>query len=287
MSHSKQLRELFDSRRLLQAPGVFDGLSALLVERAQFPLAFLSGASFSFTRFGRPDLGLIGMAEVAQTVRIIRDRVSLPLLVDADTGFGNALNVQRTVREFEAAGASAIQLEDQVMPKRCGHMQGKQVIATAEMVGKVKAALDARHDSNTVIIARTDALAVEGFDSALQRAAAYLDAGADALFIEGPRELAQMTTIARAFPDVPLVHNLVEGGRSPVSTAAELVQLGYRIALHPAMLVHLFAKIAPAFLERLTLEGGTAGFQHEILDLDGINALLGAAESLEESQRYA
>jgi 2-methylisocitrate lyase-like PEP mutase family enzyme len=158
---------------LVQAPGVFDGLSALLVEQAHFPLAFFSGASFSFTRYGRPDLGLIGMSEVAETVRIIRARVALPLIVDADTGYGNALNVQRTVRELETAGASAIQLEDQVMPKRCGHMHGKQVIPTCEMIGKLHAALDTRRDGATLIIARTDSLAIEGLDAALDRADAY------------------------------------------------------------------------------------------------------------------
>jgi 2-methylisocitrate lyase-like PEP mutase family enzyme len=287
MSHTKRLRDLLTSKQVLQAPGVHDGLTALLVEQAGFPLAFLSGASLAFARFGRPDLGLIDMTEVAQTVRIIRDRISIPLIVDADTGFGNALNVQRTVREFEAAGASAIQIEDQVTPKRCGHMQGKQVVPVSQMLGKIKAAVDARRDTNLIIIARTDALAVEGFNSSVERAAAYLDAGADALFIEGPREIDQMKIVGQQFAHVPLVHNLVEGGHSPVHSGAELAQFGYRIALHPAMLVHLFAKIAPLYLKRLAAEGSTNAFRGELLDLEGINALLGTPQLLETSNRYA
>ncbi len=286
MSHAKRLCELLASPRLLQAPGVYDGLSALLVEQAGFPIAFFSGASYAFTRFGRPDVGLIGMTEIAEAVRLIRDRVSLPLIVDADTGFGNALNVQRTVREFEAAGASAIQIEDQVSPKRCGHTIGKQVIATSEMVGKVKAALDARRDASTLIIARTDALAVEGFDAAIARAAAYEDAGADGLFIEGPRTVEQMRAIAVHFPTLPLVHNLVEGGNSPIHTARQVEALGFKIALHPAFLVHVFAKLAPAYLQRLARDGGSDEFRDELLNLDEINSILGTHELLQQSQRY-
>jgi 2-methylisocitrate lyase-like PEP mutase family enzyme len=287
MSHARQLRALLKDERSLQAPGVFDGLSALLVEQAGFAIAFFSGASYAFTRFGRPDLGLIGMAEVAEAVRAIRDRVALPLIVDADTGFGNALNVQRTVREFEAAGASAIQIEDQISPKRCGHMTGKQVIAKSEMVGKVKAALDARRDATTLIIARTDALSVEGFEAALSRADAYANAGADALFIEGPRDMDQMRAIGHRFATLPLIHNLVEGGNSPIHSLREAEALGFKITLHPAFLVHLFAKVAPVYLQRLACDGSSREFREELLDLEGINSILGAAQLLQESQRYA
>jgi 2-methylisocitrate lyase-like PEP mutase family enzyme len=267
---------------------VYDGLSALLAEQAGFEVAFLSGASLAFTRLGRPDVGLVTMTELVQTVRLIRERIGLPLIVDADTGFGNALNVQRTVRELECAGASAIQIEDQVAPKRCGHLKGKQVVGSAEMVGKVKAALDVRCDVDTVIIARTDALAVEGFEAALERGAAYLEAGADALFIEGPTELVQMKRIAEVFGGrVPLVHNLVEGGHSPVQTASQLQEFGVRVALYPAMLVHLFAKLAPMYLARLAREGGSSGFADQLLDLQGMNEMLGTARLLDEARGYA
>jgi 2-methylisocitrate lyase-like PEP mutase family enzyme len=288
MSHAETLRTALRASRVLQAPGVYDSLSALLVERAGFEIAFLSGASLSFARFGQPDVGLVGMREVADTVRLIRESIQIPLVVDADTGFGNALNVRRTVRELECAGASAIQIEDQVFPKRCGHMPGKQVVSPAEMAGKVRAALDARRNANTIIVARTDALSVEGFESALERGALYLEAGADALFIEGPTKLEQLETIAASFgARAPLVHNLADGARSPVETAAELAALGYRIALYPAMLVQLFVKLAPVYLARLAREGGTHGFREQLVDLEGINALLGAPRMLEEAARYA
>lgn len=267
---------------------MFDGLSALLVQRAGFEVAFLSGASLSFSRLGRPDLGLVDLSEVVTTVSYIRERVDLPLIVDADTGFGNVLNVQRTVKELEKAGASAIQIEDQVAPKRCGHMAGKQVIEMSEMVGKIRAALDARRSHDTVIIARTDALAVEGFEAALTRAEAYLEAGADALFIEGPPMVEQMRIIAERFAArAPLVHNMVEGGNTPAHTAAEVEQLGCRIALYPATLIFLFARLGSFYLERLRVEGSTQGFRDQMLDLHGMNALFGAPEMLELAARYA
>lgn len=273
---------------LLQAPGVYDGLSALLVERAGFRVMFLSGAGLAYTRFGRPDLGLVSMSEVAETVAVIRERVELPLIVDADTGFGNALNLQRTVRCFEQAGASALQFEDQLAPKRCGHMRGKQVVPLAEMVGRVRAAVDARRSVDTLIIARTDALALEGLGAALERAEAYLEAGADLLFVEGPRTAEEMAEIAARFASrVPLVHNMVEGGGTPLRTAADLDALGYRVALHPSLLVHLFAAQAPAFLARLARDGGTDGFAGELLDLQRMNRLLGAEELLALAETYA
>ncbi len=286
MSHAKTLRQLLHGTSCLKAPGVHDGLSALLVEQAGFEMAFVSGAGIAFSRYGRPDMGLIGMSEVAETVAILRERVSLPLSVDIDTGFGNALNVARTVRVFERAGASALQMEDQVMPKRCGHMAGKQVVETAEMVGKIHAALDARQNADTVIIARTDALGVNGFEDALERAERYLEAGADVLFIEAPREQTQMQAIAAQFAGrVPLVHNLVEGGGSPVADAAGLEALGYRIALYPVALLHLFVPQAQALLKHLTATGSTAGHPG-MIELGEINRLLGAPELLSLAQRY-
>lgn len=172
--------------KITVAPGIYDALSGLLVEQAGFSTAYLSGASLAYTRFGRPDIGLIGMREVADTVTVIRERIDIELVVDGDTGYGNALNVMRTVKEFERAGASAIQLEDQDLPKRCGHLNGKTLVSASEMVGKLKAAVDTRVDQDTLIIARTDAIAVEGFECALERAEKYLEAGADVLFVEAP-----------------------------------------------------------------------------------------------------
>jgi 2-methylisocitrate lyase-like PEP mutase family enzyme len=280
------LRERVAAPGCLQVPGVYDGLSALLVERAGFEVAFLSGASLSYTRFGRPDLGLVSMDEVTQAVGAIRERMPLPLIVDADTGFGNALNVQRTVREFEKAGASAIQLEDQLAPKRCGHMAGKQVVPVGEMVGKIRAALDARRDADTVIVARTDAHGVEGFDAALARAVAYAEAGADWVFYEGPDTVEQMRLVAAAVRR-PLVHNLVEGGRTPVTRIDQLAALGYKVGLHPGFLVHLYAAIAPEMLARLRADGTSDALRDRLLDLGRVNALLGADELLAAAARYA
>ena len=286
-NHRLQLREKLRQDEPVKAPGVYDGLSALLVEQAGFDCAFLSGACLSFARFGRPDMGLVTASEVAETVSILRDRVSLPLIVDMDTGFGNALNVQRTVRDFERAGASALQMEDQVAPKRCGHMAGKSVIGTTEMVGKIHAALDAREDDNTVIIARTDALGVNGFDDALERAERYLDAGADALFIEAPKTVEQMRQIGQQFGSrVPLVHNLVEGGGSPVESIDELRQLQYRIALYPAALLHQFTPQAQQLLDVIQQTGSTASLRRQMYDLADMNTLLGADKLLGAGQRY-
>ena len=185
------LKARLGDERILLAPGIYDALTGLVAERAGAEAVYLSGASIAYTRFGRPDIGLVTMTEVGEVIAAIRDRISLPLIVDADTGFGNALNVQRTVRMFERFGADMIQLEDQTLPKRCGHLAGKTLVGTGEMVGKIKAALDARSADTTLIMARTDAIAVEGIEAALDRADAYLEAGADVLFVEAPQTDAQ------------------------------------------------------------------------------------------------
>ncbi|WP_163932516.1 oxaloacetate decarboxylase [Paraferrimonas sp. SM1919] len=223
---------------VIKAPGVYDGMTALLAQQTGFEAGFVSGAGISLARFGSPDLGLVSMSEVATCVSQMRERVELPLIVDIDTGFGNAINTARTVKVLERAGASALQLEDQLMPKRCGHLAGKQVISSEEMVGKIHSALDARQASDTLIIARTDALGVNGFEDAIARGQAYLEAGADMLFIEAPKSLAQIQTIAKLFSNkAPLVHNLVEAVNSPVNDANQLERLNYKIALYPLALL--------------------------------------------------
>jgi 2-methylisocitrate lyase-like PEP mutase family enzyme len=259
----------------LSVPGVWDGLSMRLVEQAGFPCAFLSGGALSMARHGRRDIGLVTMTELVQTVSIIREISDLPLIVDADTGFGNAENAARTARALEAAGASAIQLEDQVFPKRCGHMAGKAVIPAYEFADKLKAVLDARRSDTMLVIARTDACSVEGFASAFDRAALYAETGADMLFVEGPAARGDMAKIAARFAaDFPLVHNLVEGGVSPVSTAAELQALGYAVALHPLLMLHGFVRQAPELLAVLKADGSTNALAAAIADLHEMNALL-------------
>ena len=271
----------------LLAPGVYDALSALLAEQAGFEALYLSGASIAYTRLGRSDIGLTTATEVAQTLAHITDRVRLPVIVDADTGFGNALNTQRTVRDFERAGAAMIQLEDQTFPKRCGHLDGKSVVPVQEMVGKLKAALDARASAQTLILARTDALAVEGLDAALERAERYLEAGADALFIEALRTADQMEVACRRFATrVPLLANMVEGGKTPVQNADELAARGFRIVIFPGGTVRALARGLAGYFDSLAQHRTTAPWANQMLDFDGLNQVIGTPELLAQGQRY-
>lgn len=271
----------------LLAPGVYDAFSALMVERAGFEAAYLSGASLAYTQLGRPDLGLLSAKEIADAIARITERTDLPLIVDADTGFGNALNVIRTVKTFESAGAAAIQLEDQALPKRCGHLAGKSLISSDEMAGKVRAAVDARTSQDTLIIARTDAIAVEGFEPALDRAEAYLAAGADVLFVEAPQDLDQMGEIAARFKGrAPLLANMVEGGRTPLRSAGDLGQAGFQLVITPGAFVRALAFMAEEFLTELKTHGATAGYQNRMLDFGQLNALLGIDEMKADGDRY-
>ena len=269
----------------LLAPGVFDALTASMAEDAGFEALYLSGASIAYTLLGRPDIGLVSMTEVAEVMARIRDRVALPVIVDADTGWGNALNVQRTVRVFERAGASVIQLEDQTSPKRCGHLRDKTLISPREMVGKIQAAVDARTDA--LIMARTDAIAVEGLDAALDRGERYLEAGADALFIEAPEDAAQLQIIADRFAArVPLLANMVEGGRTPVANTEALGALGFKIVIFPGGLVRALAMTAQAYFASLKANGSNENFRNRMFDFQGLQALLGTDGMLEQGRRY-
>lgn len=279
------LRERLAEPRVLLAPGVYDALSALVAEQAGFEALYLSGASIAYTRLGRSDVGLTTATEVEDTLARITDRVQRPLIVDADTGFGNALNVQRTVRAFERAGAAMVQLEDQGFPKRCGHLDGKTVVPAAEMVGKLHAALDVRQ--HTLVLARTDALAIEGLDAALDRAEAYLEAGADALFIEALRTPEQMDAACRRFAHrVPLLANMVEGGKTPVQGAAELQARGFRIAIFPGGTARAVAHTLQGYYASLAAHGSTAPWRERMLDFDGLNTLIGTPELLAAGRRY-
>jgi len=279
------LRARLERPSLVLAPGVYDALTALLAEQAGFEAVYLSGASIAYTRLGRPDIGLVTASEVADTLQNIRERISLPVIVDADTGFGNALNVARTVKQFERAGAALIQLEDQVTPKRCGHLDGKALVTADEMTGKIKAALDARGEA--LIMARTDAIAVEGFDAALERAERYVDAGADVLFIEAPQSEAQMKILTARFAKrVPLLANMVEGGRTPLLGAGELETLGYRIAIFPGGLARCLAFAAQEYFATLKRDGTTARLRERMLDFQGLNRVIGTPQMLELGKRY-
>jgi 2-methylisocitrate lyase-like PEP mutase family enzyme len=279
------LRERLSHGSLVLAPGVYDALTALLAEQAGFEALYLSGASIAYTRLGRPDIGLVTASEVADTLQNIRERVSAPIIVDADTGFGNALNVARTVRQFERAGASVIQLEDQATPKRCGHLDGKALVTASEMAGKIRAALDAR--TKALIMARTDAIAVEGLDAAVERAERYLEAGADVLFIEAPRSTDEMRAVTARFGNrVPMLANMVEGGKTPLVDAKGLEALGYRIAIFPGGLARCLAFAAQEYFASLKRDGTTAALRDRMLDFEGLNRLIGTPEMLQLGKRY-
>ena len=281
------LRNMLDAREIVVAPGVYDALVALIAEQAGARALYLSGAAIAYTRFGRPDIGLVSMAEVADTIAALRDRVALPLIVDVDNGFGNALNVQRTVRVCERMGANALQIEDQTLPKRCGHLDGKSLISAAEMSGKIRAAVDARRSEDTLIAARTDAIAVEGMAAALDRSELYVEAGADMLFVEAPRTLEEMQQIVERFAGrVPLMANMVEGGKTPMLNAAELEAMGFSLVIFPGGIVRALASAARAYYGSLLATGSNNAFRERMLDFDGLNAVIGTPDMLETGKKY-
>jgi 2-methylisocitrate lyase-like PEP mutase family enzyme len=281
------LKQRLQQPGALLAPGVYDALSALIAEQAGFEALYLSGASIAYTRLGRSDVGLTTFSEVADTLARITERVSLPVIVDGDTGFGNALNVMRTVKGFERAGAAMVQLEDQTFPKRCGHLDGKAVVPVQEMVGKLKAALDARASANTLILARTDAVAVEGLDAALDRAERYLECGVDALFIEAVRTSEQMDAACKRFASrVPLLANMVEGGKTPVQSATELQARGFKIVIFPGGTARAVAHTLQGYYGSLKTHQTTAPWQPQMLDFDGLNDVIGTEELMAAGKRY-
>ena len=283
----ENLKRRLSSPDILVAPGVYDALTALIAEQAGFEAVYLSGASIAYTHLGRSDVGLTSYTEVEQTLSRITERVAVPVIVDADTGFGNALNVVRTVKGFEKAGAAMIQLEDQTFPKRCGHLDGKSVVPVGEMAGKLAAAVDARTRSGTLILARTDAVAVEGLDAALDRAEAYLASGADALFIEAVRSAEQMDAVCRRFAArVPLLVNLVEGGKTPMEPVSALQARGFRIAIFPGGTTRAVAHALQGYYGSLREHGSTLPYRDRMLDFDGLNGLIGTPELLALGKRF-
>ena len=284
---NKSLKGRLKERGSVLAPGVYDALSALLAQQAGFEALYLSGASIAYTRLGRSDIGLTTATEVVQTLSLITERVDLPIIVDADTGFGNALNTQRTVKDFERAGAAMIQLEDQTFPKRCGHLAGKSVVGTAEMRGKLHAALDARRSSETLILARTDAIAVEGLDKALDRAEAYLACGVDALFIEAIKTPEDMRVVCERFAArVPLLANMVEGGQTPIESAQVLSDRGFKLVIFPGGTVRALIHHMQAYFKSLHQHQTTQAFRGQMLDFDGLNEVIETPQLLALGQKY-
>lgn len=285
MTRAARLRERLGRGPILVAPGAPDALVARIIKRAGFEAVYFSGAAFAYTHLGAPDLGLVSLSETVWRVSAIAEAVSLPVVVDADDGYGGPFNVTRTVRLLEAAGAAAVQLEDQVAPKRCGHLVGQRVVPPEVMVGKLKAAVDARRDESLVVIARTDARAVEGLEAALERAHRYREAGADVLFVEAPLSRDELARVARELPP-PVMVNMVEGGRTPLLAAAELEALGFRLVIFPGAAVRAAAFAVTQLMERLRQDGSTAAMTDRMLPFDQLNTLLDLPGFQERERRY-
>ena len=281
------LRERIEAGETVLAPGCYDALGARLVEEAGFPAAYMTGFGSSASRLGRPDIGLMSLPEMVDGARRIVQAVDIPVVADADTGYGNSINVIHTVRQYEAAGVAAIHIEDQVMPKKCGHMEGKQVVPAREMAAKVSAAVAARRSREFLIIARTDARAVEGLDGALERARLYREAGADALFVEAPQSEAEVEAVAAAFPDVPLLFNYAEGGKTPPLSYARLRELGFSLVIFPLTLLFVATQAMRAALARVKADGTPIELLPEMLPFDDFLSFIGLPEMRELELRFA
>ena len=287
MSPQSTLRNRLGKNKILVVPGVYDAFGGIMAERAGFEALYLSGASIAYTKLGSPDIGLITLNELESVVGNVCERSALPIIVDADTGFGNALNVQRTIKLLERAGAAAIQIEDQSLPKRCGHLDGKTLVNAVEMNGKIKAALDARSNNDTVIIARTDAIGVEGYDLAMERAAGFIESGADILFIEAFQNVKQIAGAVEQFGDkIPLLVNMVEGGKTPMLPAAELETMGFSVVIFPGGLVRAIAHTAEQYFASLNEMGSTRDYQNRMFNFEELNELLGTDRILETGKQY-
>ena len=284
---TRSLKSLLARPEILVAPGVYDALTAASAEAAGFEAVYLSGAAVAYTRLGQPDIGLSTMTEMAETLSLISDRIDLPIVIDADTGFGNALNAGRTMQVYEKAGASALQVEDQTFPKRCGHLKDKSLISAQEMASKIAIMADTRKSDETLIIARTDALAVEGYDAAIERAERYVEAGADMLFIEAPRSREELETIAEHFKGrVPLMANMVEGGTTPIQGKDDLQNIGYSFVIFPGGIVRALLKSMEDYYASLYATGSNKAFSDRMYDFGTLNEKLGTDAILERGRRY-
>ena len=279
------LRQMMAGNKIVVAPGAHDALTAKIIEQVGFEAVYMTGYGQAASHLGKPDVGLLTLTEMVARAANIVEAVNVPVIADADTGFGNAVNVMRTVREYEKAGVAAIQLEDQVAPKKCGHMTGRQVVSKEEMVGKIKAAADVRTDSDFMIIARTDARTVHGIGEALERAKAYEEAGADILFVESPESIEEMKQITSSFK-VPVLANMVEGGRTPFLPVQELESLGYDLVIFPTASTYLVTKALKRLLTTLKETGTTASLIPEMITFEEFNDLIGLTKIREIESIY-
>lgn len=285
MKKSTLLRQLLTDKEILVAPGAHDVLTAKIIEKVGFKAVYFTGYGQAASHLGTADVGLLTMTEMVSRVRNFVNAVDIPVIADGDTGFGNALNLMRTVREYEAAGAAAIQIEDQVSPKKCGHMTGRQVISIDEMVGKIRAATDARQDNDFVIIARTDSRTASGIEEALCRGKAYEEAGADVIFIESPESIEEMKLITSSFK-VPVLANMVEGGRTPLMKAKELEELGYNTVIFPTASTYTLTQAIFNLMIELKKTGTTEGFIPNMVPFNEFNELIGLPGVREIENKY-
>lgn len=286
--YTTRLRQLIADPAILVAPGAYDGTGAKIAASLGFPALYVSGFATSASVLGQPDVGYLTLTQMTQRVSLLADVVDLPLIADADTGYGNALNVRQAVLAYEKAGAAAMHIEDQTFPKRCGHMLGRDVISTDEMTQKIKAAVEARCDPDFVIIARTDARTTMGLEEAIARGAAYRDAGADVLFIESPESEEEMQRICDAFRgSVPVLSNQIEGGRTPMPGVSRLEEMGFALALFAAGTAFAAARGMQSYLQTLAATGDTRGVADRMMVFDEFNKLIGLPDHAELEQRYA
>jgi methylisocitrate lyase len=279
------LRKILQDPEILIAPGAHNAFTAKIIEQAGFKAVYMTGSGAAMDLLGLPDLGFLTMSEMLAHARNIVQATSLPVIADADTGYGNALNVMRTVREYEGAGVAGLHIEDQVAPKRCGHFSGKEVISREEMIGKIKAALDSRRDQNLVVIARTDARAVLGLQEAIERGVAYAEAGADMIFVDAPESAEELSLIARSIP-APLMANLSEGGKTPLLSAQELQDMGYKLVIYPRSAAGAAAKAIQELMAVLKRDGTTEKYLDRIISFEGRNQITGLAYYRELDKKY-
>jgi len=285
MSVRSKLREMLEGPELVMAPGVADALNARLVAREGFKAIYMTGSGTTASRLGMPDIGLLTMTEMVDNAGRIVDASGLPVIADADTGYGGPINVQRTIRAYERAGVAGVHIEDQQWPKRCGHLEGKTLIPAAEMAAKVRAASDAREDKDFVVIARTDALSVEGFEQALDRGRLYEEAGADMIFIEAPNTPDQLAAVPRSFK-VPTLFSMSSSGKTPFLSAQEIQKLGFKVVIYPNFMLLAAVTAAQGVLRELKKTGSIAGLANKITTFTELFDLVGMREVQELEQRY-
>jgi len=286
MRTTTKFRQLLNQPGIIQAPGAYDCLTAKLIQQAGFPAVYMTGAGTSVAQLGYPDLGLATMTDMIANAGSIADILDVPLIADADTGYGGILNVRRTIRQYERAGVAAVHIEDQEMPKRCGHLDDKKVVSTQDMVQKIRAAVDARTDDDFTIIVRTDSIAVTGWEDAMHRCEQYMKAGADALFVEALRTPKEVEQVAKNL-DIPLLYNFVESGKSPLLSAAELEKFGFKIVIYPASALLSVTHIVEQVMAQLKETGTTAHLMDKMVTLEACFEAVGLSSMLAEDAQFA